>query len=843
MFQTTPLIDGWALHQLSTHGRLDAATVERLSHPQFGDWTDVQPQPVALALHAAGELPDPTDFRNAADVAWVHQSDWVYRIFFPTPERAEETVLHCAGLDTAVDIWLNGRLIHTHEDCYMPADIVIGQNLTGRTDHCLLFHFFAPNPFAERELAPRLEAASRELGVAPHRVFRKPHCDFNGFLGPSLPPIGIYGPVSLQIPDGVTCGTLATHSWVSEDLNRARLRLGLEGASLESGPLTIHTVLKDPEGTTVVDSVEKTEGRDWRWAAEHWVDAPALWHPRRYGKQHRYRLTIELSQGGRVRQCIERRIAFRHLRQVGPFEFQINRRPIRLWGLNLAPVRPARLLERERLLHLLDLAENADCAVLRIWGPGQPYDNDTILEEADRRGLLLWMEFPHEFFPVPDDAAYLAQCAIHARSFVRRYRHHPSILLWCGGNEAYLTMDTAQAPDSARLSRCGRELFERIYPQICGEEDPERYYHPQSPFGGDYANDPRAGDTHYYQDLCVQPGMNYPSMITEHFRCTDPLPQSVRHWLGDDAWPSGFRSRLLGPDGEGLIPDTWKPIVREGKLQTYQMSPLGETYERGDTLEELCDRFAGAAISYIRRSVERIRRGRPHSEAIGKRRCHGHIWWKFNDTFPMLRNSLVDAVGEPNAGYYALRRAYAPVLLSFELDPDDRLVLWLVNDSGRDLRGEIVIEQRSEFGEKVLRRDSVPCRVLDDEAQPVYDCSRWGSFFRNLVLAARLLDADGNELAVTSFIPAPEVGCRLEDPGLAAEWDGDAVVLRSERFARRVTLRGIGRDGNELGWYFQDNYLDLLPGRELRVPLLNRHPPAKISVIALGMDAPLVIGA
>lgn len=49
----------------------------------------------------------------------------------------------------------------------------------------------------------------------------------------------------------------------------------------------------------------------------------------------------------------------------------------------------------------------------------------------------------------------------------------------------------------------------------------------------------------------------------------------------------------------------------------------------------------------------------------------------FNGTWPLIDSELFDYLIEPKMAYYALRRAYAPLLLSFEMG--DSIFLWLCN--------------------------------------------------------------------------------------------------------------------------------------------------------------------
>jgi len=62
------------------------------------------------------------------------------------------------------------------------------------------------------------------------------------------------------------------------------------------------------------------------------------------------------------------------------------------------------------------------------------------------------------------------------------------------------------------------------------------------------------------------------------------------------------------------------------------------------------------------------------------------------------------------------------------------------------------------------------------------------------------------------------------------EWAKDAVFYQifPDRFARSVVLEG-DADGDAFGWFFEDNWFDLLPGETKVVRVLGRHKQGRIT--------------
>ena len=55
------------------------------------------------------------------------------------------------------------------------------------------------------------------------------------------------------------------------------------------------------------------------------------------------------------------------------------------------------------------------------------------------------------------------------------------------------------------------------------------------------------------------------------------------------------------------------------------------------------------------------------------------------------------------------------------------------------------------------------------------------------------------------------------------------MEITSDKFARTVVLEG-NSDGDELGWFFDDNYFDLMPGETKIVRILGRHSSGTITI-------------
>lgn len=504
--------------------------------------------------------------------------------------------------------------------------------------------------------------------------------------------------------------------------------------------------------------------------------------------------------------------------------------------------------------------------VLRLWGPGAPYGDD-LYEACDRRGILVWSELYHTWGMYPDSPEFIARCAAEATAHVRRYKHHPSVFMWCGANEVHMGVDVMRPGERV----LGGELYHEVYRGICARLDPQRYYHPDCPSGGAFPNDPLAGDTHGYTHFWFVRGCDYPVMITENARWSPPQMPTLRRYIADPEglWPPGFTSRIRhrrapasgpgappatakaagqGNDGaifgrdihdDGFLPPAWQLLGKDGNVNNRRAGPVGDFYDTGDTAEGLIYRLGSAHGEFLRRDIERFRRGKPAHQAHLARRTMGHLWWRFNGAWPLIESELVDYLLEPKMAYYAAARAQAPLLLSFEFD--HHIYLWLTNDTGGEVAGTVVFQMLDMASPRPVRETVRRVTVAPGDSAIVLPLDGYGMFKRNLVLYARLLGDDGRVLARTTDFADIERNLVFPDTALGLDRIGPhRFAVTADQFARSVHLSFVADDAAAVtaaaadplmpafaaggpAPYFSDNYFDLARGETRTIELLGEH--------------------
>ena len=180
------------------------------------------------------------------------------------------------------------------------------------------------------------------------------------------------------------------------------------------------------------------------------VTNPLLWWPNGYGKQYLHSLVITFSEDGKVSD--EKKVTFgirqvtNELKKIGEDYgrvFLINGRKVFCRGGWLQPdamldYGTKRIYDEARLLAMAN--------VNMIASEDAPAPPEEVLESYDKYGLMYWETFYQCYRMYPGDVSannpddHLLALR-EARDIIKRYRNHPSLVLWCAANEVTVAKD------------------------------------------------------------------------------------------------------------------------------------------------------------------------------------------------------------------------------------------------------------------------------------------------------------------------------------------------------------------------------------------------------------------
>lgn len=398
------------------------------------------PGTVLHDLWQNGEVPDPYFERNSLLVEWVPERTWVYKKTFEIDAalKGYRIRLRFEGVDFEAQFFLNGKPIGRHRGMYTPAVFEVSDVL----------HFGGSNLLAVViEKAPDEQPqVSKTSYVRAHKSRMTYWWDFC----PRMIHQGIWDDVFLEATGTARLEDVYVRPQLSADLASADLTIAVELSAAAQETIWVETAIYD--GSEVVGSARSEHAVfSGRIDLNACIDLPQpkLWQPNGSGEAHLYEARVsvinaknEVLSEKRVRFGI-RSVALAHNetpdQESLPYIFVVNGKRTYIKGWNWVPIdamygvpRPAKL---ERLLQL---AKRAGVNMLRVWGGGL-IEKESFYELCDRYGIMVWQEFIQSSSGIgnkpSESPEFIDMMVGEAKIIVPRKRNHPSLVLWCGGNE------------------------------------------------------------------------------------------------------------------------------------------------------------------------------------------------------------------------------------------------------------------------------------------------------------------------------------------------------------------------------------------------------------------------
>lgn len=720
--------------------------------PSLDHWIEASvPGSIHDDLWRAGDIADPYIARNSLLCEWVPERTWVYATRFREPPRAgQECRLRFEGIDFEADIFLNGELLGHHLGMFSAAEYEVAGLLRAEPANALAV-VIAPAPREEPQVGrtERVRTAKSRMGYG---------WDFC----PRLVNLGIWDGVSMEWSGPHRIVDVSVRTTIERDSGAADLEVSVELAAGGGEALAVEASLSVDGSEVAVATVglpaDSIPGEVRTALLQLGLERPRLWWPNGSGEAVLHDLAVRLlDRAGRELDHHNQPLGIRSATLVPnegaapdarPYTLEINGRRSYLRGWNWVPLDALYGPRRTaKLQHLLGLARAANVNLLRVWGGGLIERTD-FYEACDRLGIMVWQEFPLSssgFADWPsDEPAYLAHLAAEAQAAVRRRRRHPSLVLWCGGNEL---ADIRGKPldESAPAIGLLREVVERL--------DPGRAWLPTSPSGPEFAYDLAtiARDPDGLHDVH---GPWEHQGLEEQYTLANRGTSLLHSEFGAEGMASPEVIAATVPEAE-----RW-PAGRETPVYAHR----GAWWNN----EPFVQRAFGGSLDDVP-SLARASRllqaeALGYSVAADRRRAwrnSGSIPWQFDEPYPMAwSTSAVDYYGRPKPAYHAVAQAYRPVTISasfarqawagFRAFAAD---VWLSNLGAERVEGSAEWRILLADGAEALR-GRASARALDPDTTAAVASVSWplagapGVFFLDL----RLLEATGTVLAEARYL-------------------------------------------------------------------------------------------
>ncbi|MFC1633739.1 glycoside hydrolase family 2 TIM barrel-domain containing protein [Planctomycetota bacterium] len=809
---------GWLIKQLNGESYDVSALTEAARNPDETWLRTEMPKQVADVLLHYDRIADPHVGKNAADCDWIWQQDWAYATTFVTPSGVGPVWLRLMGVDTIAVVYVNGQEIGRCNNMFRRYTFDIRSELKENGDNVLLVVFTGP----AKELVRIEREVKLEHSIAATKYMRKSHCDFNNYLGarPNFMKVGIFREVILDVPANTWLEDTAIYPTLSDDLKQADVQVILDAR----GPnARVRYTLTDGGGELVIQGEANTADRQFSFT----VNQPRLWWPHTHGEPYLYTLTLEVRRGASLLDAKQVKVGFRKVEHVtldentgeARFAFKINNRQIYLKGAGWAPLEGmSHIWDRQRSDRQIALGKQANMNLFRMWAEGS-IPPPHWYEACDEQGILVWQDLYFGYgidpFHEPD---FRANAEAEIADTIKRLRNHPSIFLWVGGNENLMGWEFAKGYGTIP----NRHFCEEVIPSLVKQCDPTRPFHPSSPWGGPYSNYPLRGDWHDYTTVKFVPLSSVPLFNSELCRVSPPSVTNLRRYMTDaELWPEGFEFAVDRP-GKITWPEMW------------EYRSAGSAWDKIGAIERFCDpqnaadlvRVLGTAHGeYWQQRVEQQRRGALLGMPDGNRRCWGSMVWRLNDAWPITYMSAIDYYLEPKICYYYLKRAFSPVLVSFE-QTADKIFVWVINDSLEPVAGTLTLT-KMDFQGRQPETLSRYVHVNPGDAERCLDATP----LRTIVKNREFLKAELNGRIVTHLVNA-ERYLHLPQATLEVKVFDDEIQIATDLFAHQVTLAFPGVTGA----VFEDNFFDMILGQKRSIGIHHNPGADAVTVSAINAD-------
>jgi len=818
------------------------AKPEVISSPGFDTkaWFDATVPGTALTtLVQQGVYPEPAHGLNNALIPDLATKSWWYRVEFPTSEAWKNRNLELLfkGINFHAEVWLNGQSLGDLTGAFRRGRFDITPLLVAKGNNVLAVRVW-PQPHYSQgtgessvKLGPGNNGADALLDGPT--FFSTEGWDWNPTARDRC--TGIWQDVAI-IPSGpvvVADPQVLTKLPKLPDLSVADVTLKADLRNLTdlSQSCTLEANLL---GATVSQSVSlaANETRTVTFSPSEFpqlvFENPKLWWPNGHGDPNLHDLTFRvLDSAGTESSHLAMRAG---LRQVdydylpkkgkpevhdGPFFIKVNGQPVFVrggnWGLDEALKRSS----TERLEPAFRLHREAGLNMIRNWCGQNTQEN--FFELADKYGLLVWSDFWLSTYranlPPVDAELFMA----NADDTIKRFRRHPSLVVWCGRNEG-IPPSWLNEPLAASLEKL----------------DPSRIYIPQSRYEKLMGSGPWTyKDPKWYYEIhskgfCTELGINSIPTVDALKAMLDP--SQYWPWENNDAWAyHDFPSKRHGDS----VPFREAAEIRYGV---------------GTDLE-----------GFIRRmQMQNYTMHRLFYESFNSKMWQpatGLLLWMSHPAWPSMVWQLYTSDFDTHASYFAAKKACEPVHVQWDLIDD---AVSVVNTTSTAFPGATVKAAVYGLDGTALKTTETNLDVAPFTAVK-HAKVEWADFSTQPVQFVKLeLRDQGGKLLSENFYwqsdpSKPEELRALETlpqvtlhGKVSSTREGEENVTTVElanpsktpALMAHLVLRNAADGSRILPAYASDNYVSLLPGDQKTITIRTSHgdTPKALSVTLDGWN-------
>lgn len=594
-----------------------------------------------------------------------HQGALWYRHAFTLPKLSDDTLatLTFDGVDYFADVTLNGQPLGRHEGYFQRFSLDATDAL--RRHNRLAVK--VDSPFEDpKTIWPlhknMVKGVLNQHDTRPGGAWSPQGQDANSG--------GIWAPVRLHLSRGAAIDEVIVRPDWQAGLKKPRLRAEIVYRARENRHATLRLTASpanfagDSFRLEQPVTLNATGNTAQRLTITLPMDGAKLWWPAGYGKPHLYQIRASLHDAQGVMDVAKTRTGLRKAQEMPDNQgWRINDKRIFIKGSNYigSPWLSEMTAKTYRRDFQLVLAMNANA--IRVHGhvAGRP-----LYQVADEMGLMIWQDVPLQW-GYNNSEAFADNAARQTREMVAQFGNSPAIIAWGGHNEPPWNSPWMEKRFPDWHNDLNRTLTERVADALA--EDTSRIVHRFS-----------AVEEHYWQGwyFGTMRDMLAPAktgIITEFGAQALPDLATLKTIIPPQLrWPA-----TTAADDPGWT--RWK-YHNFQPFQTFKFAHI----PRGENLETFIHNTQQYQAQLVALAAESYRRQRYQPVTA-------LFQFMFVETWPSINWGVVDYLRKPKAGYYALQRAYQPLLPSIEpvtavwqKGQPGSVGLWAINDTFADCR-------------------------------------------------------------------------------------------------------------------------------------------------------------
>ncbi|TDB67410.1 glycoside hydrolase family 2 protein [Arundinibacter roseus] len=697
------------------------------------------PNSVHWSYYKAGKLPHPYYHKNSEQYLFMDEKVWYYRKSFKKPAHTQTDVAFLCfdGVDYFARVWLNDSLLGVHEGMFGGPTVEVSRFLKDENE--LVVEVRAGN---WGQKATRLEDLPREGGTGERDYSKrtgfnprasgkiiKPWVISGGSGGEAFFSVGMWQGVRLEImpafhlerPYLTTKSLSATegkvhlslevfanahslqktlHPWQNTQLNHPNEKGSRYDPVEGKWSVQVEITPKNPatkgSAKPLIQEFQLKlyEGRNWL-EQDLTLPNPALWNPNGLGDANLYEVKLTLKNDQKAVDQLSFDYGLRTIERVataGPrtfdrwenWQFVVNGQKIFVKGMNFTPQDILLDLPYERYRWTLEAAKKMGVQLIRIWGGGL-LESDHLYDICNELGIMVWQDFPIGNQDTPGYPQDVWEAQVVQNIF--RLRNHPSLAVWCGGNE-FNPYSYGNAASIGILER-NLDIFDKSVATAA------RFF---------VRTTPDDGSMHAYPDMdpnWYNRSYKYEAWVSETGMHSIPEPAVFRETV--NAKEFFDLGKMWEKDFADKHPEFTHHFTEYGPSRVPRMlSRASHISDMKDpSLETISEATQVGAGEFYQIFSEKMQGNYPVTAGL--------MPWVFKRHWPVIAIQLMDWFGNAAAPYYFLKRTYEPTHVAADLPR----LLWKSGEN-LPLNARITHSLPSDL------RGTVSVSVLDDSFKNLY---------------------------------------------------------------------------------------------------------------------------